>query len=249
MTLLHRLRRFARRMGLEVQRAGETSHARIAGFLVRWGVTDVIDVGANIGQYGGHLRRFGYEGRIHSFEPLPDAYRSLERAAVDDPDWSAERLALGPAEGTICLNVAGNVAAASSSVLPMLERHRQAQPDAAYVGVLEVPMRRLDSIWEGLVPDDAVPFIKVDVQGFEAAVLEGAAESVRRATGLQLEMSLARLYEGAPSMRELIELTDDLGMRMVYAMPGFADPQTGELLQLDGVFFRPEAAPGGSGQR
>ena len=244
MTVLHRLRGLALRMGLDVRRATETSEARIVSILRRRGVTDVLDVGANMGQYGSHLRRFGYAGRIHSFEPLPEAFTSLEGAAEGDPGWSTERLALGPSDGTISLNVAGNVAAASSSVLPMLDRHRRVQPDAAYIDVIEVPMRRLDSIWEGLVPAGAVPFIKVDVQGFEAAVLEGAAESIRRAAGLQLEISLAPLYEGAPSTRELVELTDDLGMRMVYAMPGFADPETGELLQLDGVFFRPEYEDG-----
>ena len=249
MTVLHSLRGLALRMGLDVQRAAETSEARMAAILRRRGVTDVLDVGANIGQYGSHLRRFGYAGRIHSFEPLPDAFASLERAATGDPDWSTERLALGPSDGTISLNVAGNVAAASSSVLPMLDRHRRAQPDAAYVDVIDVPMRRLDSIWEGLVPAGAVAFIKVDVQGFEAGVLQGAAESVHRAAGLQLELSLALLYEGAPSMRELIELTDDLGMRMVYADPGLSDPESGELLQLDGVFFRAESGEPEVGSR
>lgn len=245
MTVLHSLRRLALRMGLDVQRARETSEARIAGFLRKRGVTVVLDVGANTGQYGRELRRFGYAGRLHSFEPLPDSHRSLEQAASRDPDWSARRLALGPADGTVSLNVAGNVAAASSSVLPMLPRHLRAQPDAAYARTVEVPMRRLDSIWEELVPPDAVSFIKLDVQGFEAAVLEGAEESVRRALGLQLEISLTPLYEGAGSMRELIDLIDDLGMRMVYAVPGFADPETGELLQLDGVFFRPGPATDG----
>jgi FkbM family methyltransferase len=249
MTVLHSLRGLARRMGMDVQRAGETSEARIAAILRRRGVTHVLDVGANVGQYGSHLRRFGYAGRIHSFEPLPDAYTSLQRAAAGDPAWSTERLALGPSDGTISLNVAGNAASASSSVLPMLDRHRRAQPDAAYVDVIEVPMRRLDSIWEGLVPAGAIAVIKVDVQGFEAAVLEGAAESIRRAAGLQLEISLAPLYEGAPSMRELVELTDDLGMRMIYAVPGFADPETGELLQLDGVFFRAESGESEAGSR
>jgi hypothetical protein len=39
-------------------------------------------------------------------------------------------------------------------------------------------------------------------------------------------------------MRELLDFTEELGMRMIHAEHGFADPEAGELLQLDGVFFR-----------
>jgi FkbM family methyltransferase len=224
--------------GLDVQRAGSTSEARITGFLCRRGIDCVLDIGANRGQYGQQLRRFGYAGQIHSFEPLPEVYSSLANAASLDPSWSTWCVALGPEDGTVSVNIASNEAAASSSVLAMLPRHRAAAPEVSYVGEIEVPMRRLDGIWDEIVPADAVPFIKADVQGFERGVLDGAAESLHRTIGLQLEISLVPLYEGALSMREVLERTDELGMHMVYVEPGFADPQTGELLQMDGIFFR-----------
>jgi FkbM family methyltransferase len=240
MTVLHALRQFALKAGLDVQRAEATSAARITSFLRNRGVDCVLDIGANRGQYGRELRRFGYSGHIRSFEPLPDAYSSLVSAASRDPRWSTWRFALGPEEGTALLNVAGNEAAASSSVLPMLPRHENAAPEVKYVEAIEVPMRRLDSLWEEIVRTEAVPFIKVDVQGFEGGVLDGATESLHRTTGLQLEISLVPLYQGGLSPREVFERMDDLGMHLVYVQPGFFDPNTGELLQMDGIFFRPD---------
>ena len=72
------------------------------------------------------------------------------------------------------LNVAGNEGAASSSVLPMLRRHEEASPDARYVGAVDVPIRRLDAIWDEVVAPGRTSFIKVDVQGFEGSVLDGS---------------------------------------------------------------------------
>jgi FkbM family methyltransferase len=240
MTILHSLRQFALRAGLDVRRAEATCPAQIASLLRNRGVNCVVDIGANRGQYGQELRRFGYSAHIRSFEPLPDAYSSLVQAASADPGWSTWRLALGPEDGTARLNIAGNEAAASSSILPMLPRHENAAPDVKYVGAIEVPMCRLDSLWDEVVPTDAVPFIKVDVQGFEGGVLDGATESLHHTIGLELEISLVPLYKGALSLREVLERTDELEMQLVYVAPGFLDPETGELLQMDGIFFRPE---------
>jgi FkbM family methyltransferase len=241
MTVLHRLRQLALRAGLDVQRAEETGAARTARFLRDYKVDYVLDVGAGRGQYAGALRRFGYTGRIQSFEPVPSTYQELIRAAAGDPEWWTCRLALGAEDGRASMNIAGNVAAASSSLLPILPRHRVAQPDAAYVGRIDVAVRRLDSIWRERVPDSVTPFIKLDVQGSEGAVLDGGRVSLQHVIGLQIEMSLVPLYEGAPTMLELLERAEDLGMRMVHLEPGFADPRSGDLLQVDGIFFRARA--------
>lgn len=238
MTILHQLRRGALRVGLDVQRASTTAAARLVQLLQSRGVDLVLDVGANYGQYGKQLRYFGYCGDICSFEPLPRACTSLARHAARDPRWSVHQLALGAEDGTVSLNVAGNKGAASSSILPMLHRHEEAAPDARYVGAIVVPVRRLDTMWRELVPPGTNPFIKVDVQGFEAAVLNGAGRALDCVLGVQLEISLVPLYDGALSLREVLDRTERLGMDLVHVEPGFVDPRTGELLQMDGVFLR-----------
>ena len=101
MTILHQLRRAALRVGLDVQRADSTAPACLGQLLRRRGVNCVLDVGADHGEYGRRLRRFGYEGELCSFEPLPAVYRSLARHTARDPRWSVRNIALGAKDGMI----------------------------------------------------------------------------------------------------------------------------------------------------
>lgn len=99
------------------------------------------------------------------------------------------------------MHVAGN-AGQSSSVLPMLQSHRDALPSANYVGTEEVTICRLDSVApEILLPDD-VALLKIDVQGFEKQVIAGGAVTVRdQCIGLELELSFEPLYDGGMLVR------------------------------------------------
>ena len=82
------------------------------------------------------------------------------------------------------------------------------------------------------------PFLKLDVQGYELVTLRGGTESLPRLFGVQAELSLVPLYEGAPLWLEVIEFMTDRGFRVVGLEPGYADPKTGEMLQADGIFIR-----------
>lgn len=235
MTLLHRLRMRARRLGWDVSRVATHGPADL---ITRRGVDLVFDVGANHGQYAQMLREQGYGGAIHSFEPLPAAFDALREAAARDGMWTAHNVALAAHDGTARINVAGNHGV-SSSMLPMLPRHLEAAPGSEYVEQVEVVQRTLDSIWADVVTPPARPFLKLDVQGLEGAVLDGAKRSVSELVGMQIELSLVPLYDGAAGYREILDRVEGLGMRLVDLVPGFRDQSNGELLQVDAVFIRP----------
>ena len=207
------------------------------------GVTVVFDVGANTGQYATELRTFGYSGSIVSFEPLADAYRQLALRAAEDARWLTARQALGAEEGKTTINVAGN--SFSSSLLPMLPLHVQAYPESAYVRTEEVEVATLDKVFPTYCGQGERPFLKVDTQGFERQVLRGARESLPSMTGIQLEMSMEPLYEGEMLFDEALETVRGEGFRLMSVEPGFFDAATGRLLQLDGIFYRPESAGAG----
>ncbi|MCZ7457124.1 FkbM family methyltransferase [Streptomyces sp. WMMC940] len=246
MTLLHRARKGVQRLGFDVNRFPECSHDYRAVQLLRHSGADVVlDVGANRGQYGLGLRRFGYRGRIVSFEPLRAAFEALRSRADADPLWTALPHALGDRRATVTLNVAGNNGL-SSSVLPMLSRHAEACPDSRYVGRQEAEQYRLDDLWPQLVgPDDRV-FVKLDVQGYEEAVLRGAEDLARRCCGLQLEASCVPLYEGGPLLHEVVGTAQRrYGLTLMAVVPGFTDLRTGQMLQCDAVFLREPATRSG----
>ena len=200
----------------------------------------VLDVGANRGQYGRELRSSGYQGRIVSFEPLPEAFAALIASSGRDGRWTASPLALGDAAGVATLHIAGNEV--SSSLLPMLDAHRAAAPGSAYVGDVSVPVERLDAIFDDHVVADEHPYLKIDAQGFERQVLDGAAGCLPKIVGVQVEMSLRRLYDAAATLTEIVGYLEARGFALMSIEPGFLDIGMGRQLQVDGIFFRePEA--------
>jgi FkbM family methyltransferase len=243
-TTLHRLRMLTRRwLKVDVARyPGSDPLHRVGRLLEAAGVTLVMDIGANDGGYATSLRRLGYEGRIVSFEPTRAAYVSLAEAARKDASWVPMQLAIGDQDGETEIHVAGN-AAASSSLLPMLDRHREVQPDSAYTHSEKVPVRRLDGLLEEVCRKHDTLFIKLDVQGAEGVVLDGAPATLRRAIGIQAELNLVPLYAGQTPYRHLLDRLLEQGFELVDLIPGFTDGRTGQLLAADGVFMRPAVLP------
>lgn len=243
MTVKHQLRLLALRMGLEVKRynASESEQARLLHQIRTHAIDAVIDVGANDGGYGRFLRSGGYRGAIVSFEPLSVAHAALTQAAAPDPGWHVEpRAALGEQEGMADIHVAGN--STSSSLLPMQAQHVEAAPHSRYVGIEQVPVRRLDSVRHEAIDTSKRLLLKIDTQGYELPVLRGAPDLLGRVTGVQLEMSLVPLYEGQALYREMLDMLSQAGLELWNILPGFVDPGSGRMLQFDGVFFRRGAA-------
>lgn len=204
----------------------------------RAAVDVILDVGANAGQFAEGLRASGHAGHIVSFEPLSEAHASLSAKAKDDPLWSVvPRCAVGAAEGEATIHVAGN--SYSSSLLPMLESHRSAAPESDYVDRETCPVVTLDRFIGRTFADPTTRFgLKMDTQGFEAEVLRGLGQRRDQVEVILCEMSLTPLYDGAPTMFELCQQLAELGYRCVALGPEFADPKTGLLLQVNGVFVR-----------
>ncbi len=200
------------------------------------GVDTILDVGANEGQWAQRLRKDGYVGVIHSFEPLADAYQGLYRRSSRDHDWYAHNLGLGATIEERVIHVAGN--STSSSFLPMAPAHAEAAPYSTYVGEQSVSVVTLDSLWtDGFGRGDRL-YLKIDVQGGEMDVLRGAQSALTHVQLLELEMSLVPLYEGQTLSGEMSGFLGSQGFELVGLDEGFADPRTGRLLQYDAIYRR-----------
>jgi FkbM family methyltransferase len=192
-------------------------------------------VGAGIGQFAGWLRREGYAGRIVSFEPVGEAFSELEQRAAADPAWTCVNFGLAERDGDAVVNVAGNLW--SSSLLPMTREHEAAAPASAYLGTERVRLARLDSL-EVIRPEDRA-YLKIDVQGAEGAVLDGAVGVFDRVVAAELELSLAELYEGQELLPALRERMHSEGFVLVWLGESvFRDPISDEILAVDGIFVR-----------
>jgi FkbM family methyltransferase len=227
-----------RRVGYDIVSYHPAFHtlARRARLLEALDVDGVLDVGANVGQYASQLREIGYRGPIVSFEPVEAAYRELARCAAADGRWSARHCALGAVTETRVIHVSRNLQ--SSSLLPMLASHVSAVADSAVERDETISVRRLDEMIDEVAPDSRRVFLKMDTQGYERAVVEGAAGCLGRIVAMQAEVSLVPLYAGESGLCEFISFAEQRGFELAGIEPGFADAASGRMLQVDCMFVR-----------
>lgn len=217
--------------------AAQLTAMQIVSSLRKFKIDLVLDVGANKGQFASDIRSCGYTGKIVSFEPLSQAHRELSQSSAGDPMWEAyTRCALGDDTGEVEINIAGN--SESSSILPMLESHRSAAPESAYQGKESVSVKTLDAVAGQYVKDARATFLKIDTQGFEWQVLDGARDTLPHIKGILVELSLVPLYEGQHLWREIIDRLEAEGFILWAFKPVFSDQSQGRTLQVDGVFYR-----------
>lgn len=238
------LRRLIRGLGYDLVRRGKSRdvHDQLVAALHRHEVDAVLDVGANSGQYGRRLRRHGWQGPIISFEPQADVHARLLRQARPDRSWIvAPPMALGAEDGVATLERSAE--SDMSSLLPQNPTLQKLSPSSAIIGRVEVPLRRLDGLPQLQDGRFARMLLKVDVQGSELDVLEGARGLLDRIVGIQLETALVPLYVGEHGFRSALERLEDLGFDLHLLIPGYYERKLGRQLQVDMVAFR-ERVPG-----
>ena len=79
--------------------------------------------------------------------------------------------------------------------------------------------------------------LKIDAQGYERNVLEGASASLEHIDLLQIELSLVSLYKGEDLIEDMIQYLRTLGYDLIALEDsGFSDPVSGHMMQVDGIF-------------
>lgn len=142
-----------------------------------------IDVGANKGVYTYHLSRLCPQ--VHAFEPNPKMHRVLCRTLPKNA--TAYTCALSDRAGSADLIVpihGGFFSNATGSLNPRQKEMRH--------GTLTVETRTLDSF-----NFTNIGFIKIDVEGFEKTVLQGATELIRRERPV-IQVEMEESHTGEP---------------------------------------------------
>lgn len=151
---------------LHVEESGEGRLLRRLGELWRGRDVTVVDVGAHIGEYAAAARSaLGRDAALHCFEPQPDTFETLAARFAGDARTSCHRLALGSEHATASL-YGDERSSAFTSLHPGTLGNGAARVDEVEVGTLDALAAEL-----GL---GRIDLLKVDVEGHELAVLEGA---------------------------------------------------------------------------
>lgn len=230
------LRKTARRLGYSLSHYRDADLARRAAIVKRYGIDLLIDVGANTGQYAQVMRSHGYAGRLASFEPVAAAFSELLAVAKTDDAWDVYNCGLGDSPGYAEINVSERND--GSSLLTTSAELVAAAPVMQPVRTERIEVRTLDEVYPTIVGGARRVMLKIDTQGYEMPVLLGGAATLPELTLLQLEMSLAPMYDGETLFPEMMAFLTERGFRLLSLENGFVDPVSRELRQVDGLFVR-----------
>ncbi len=215
----------------------ETEATRLVSILDRARVDTFLDIGANTGQTGEQLRRFGYNGRIISYEPVAACHEELLEKCRSDENWTiAPRCALGAEDGSIEILVSEG--SSLSSISAPTEAMSSAMPKVRAEARETVPIYRLDRSLKDEIDGLGRTFLKIDAQGHDMEVLKGAEGVMDQLVGIKVEMSLFPLYEGETLYLDMLQYLHNHGFRPhLLSDVGFSK-KLGRQLQIDGVFVR-----------
>lgn len=198
-------------------------------------IDTVLDIGANTGQFAEEIRNLGFRGNIHSFEPLPKEFEELRRNSEGDKCWEAHNFALGAESCFKKINISAN--SPSSSFLPVSAELDTGLLNLATVASVTVEIKRLDDVLQTLISDSERTFyLKIDTQGFERQVIDGAANSLRNISMVQMELGLIQNYEGESLIEEMVGLMRSRGFVPWWIIDGYRNNTNLQLYQVD-VFF------------
>ncbi len=225
---------FFNKIGMSVKRFPSREDRRLIRFLKENNINVVLDVGANVGQYTQSLFKNGYKGKVYSFEPQSQAFSKLKKHSNEN--WITINKGLGDIETKIIINNSAN--SVSSSILPISNRLSTISNDFEYINKEEVDLSTVDIFLSqnNITPENV--FLKIDTQGYEDMVLNGATKSLQKIKALQLEMSLVPLYKGELLFDEMKQKIESYGFSLSAVESGLADESTGKLLQMDALFIK-----------
>lgn len=117
---------------------------------------NVIDVGANIGQWGRTFKHFYPDANLYSFEPFHQAFNVLETNSLNIPAWNIFNLAIGDTRDNF-LYMSKHGSAEHSLV--------KSEPNMEQVKV------KTETLTSKLVPKN-IDLLKIDTEGYDLEVIK-----------------------------------------------------------------------------
>lgn len=202
---MNRLVRAAyRRLG--IIHVGRRRVRDLIDFIESRAIDTVIDVGANVGQFGESLREGGYSGKILSFEPTRAAFETLAKKAAADSRWEVRNCGVGDAPGTATLHASR--LSVFNSILELSDVAGLHDDRMAIDHTEQISIVTLDEVAQNIRGNI---LLKIDTQGYERNVMEGARQTIRRVAGILMELPVIHTYKGEWHFHEAMKYMFDLG--------------------------------------
>lgn len=213
--------RIARLFGYELIRRKRqaTLDSHIIQLISLCRVDLVLDVGANTGGFAKKLRQEGYRSAIHSFEPVHQTFELLQKESRNDDLWHAHKLAMGDSRGRQSINITAS--SDFSSFLDPSSSGKELYKEVSLSGRETVDVSTVDDFLAahiGNVSEKRI-FLKMDTQGYDLKVFDGARRSVPHIVCMLSELSLIPIYAGMPHYLQTLRHYEDQGFAITGLFP------------------------------
>ncbi|MDA0986940.1 MAG: FkbM family methyltransferase [Bacteroidetes bacterium] len=202
-------------------------------WLEEYKIKTLLDVGANIGEFSNLMKQIIHDLKVYAFEPIHQCYFELENLKEKYKDINTFNYGLG--ENIEDKIIYKNIFAPSSSLFMMNDLHVTAFPYTKDFIEEKIKIVTLDSLSDQINYVQNV-LLKIDVQGFEKNVLNGAKESLNKIAVIIIETSFENLFEGGAQFDEIYQLLTEKGFIYKGNYDQIHDPRNWKVLQADAIF-------------
>ncbi len=170
---------------------------------------------------------------VVAFEPIPSEAMRFRSVHGATGNVRLIETALGTTAGKATMHLSKR--ADCSSLLAIGARQTELVPGTHEIDSIEVPVNRLDDLQENWALRTQ-QLMKIDVQGFELPVLQGATETLKSCKYVYAECSEVVLYEGQALRPEISRFLQAAGFKEAGQFSPVFDGS--ELVQADYLFVR-----------
>ena len=195
----------------------------------------VIDIGANKGQFSILADYILNPNNIIAIEANPDLEKDLYRNLSNIENKTILISGIGNYDGEMPFNF--NSVSQVSSFLKIGIDRLEAFPNDKNVEIRNIQISKLDSLINKFDKEEPV-LLKIDVQGFEKEVIEGATNVLKKVKWILLETSFLDLYKGEPKFLEILDILRNLGFNFIGPMNFHENPDRSNIIEMDALFVK-----------
>lgn len=197
----------------------------------------IFDVGAHYGETAFEYSARFNESKIYSFEPFIESFNILNDNVREKSCIHTFNIALGETIGTKKLNC--NSFSATNSILETHEQGGAIWGDNLLetIDTTEINITTIDDFVDNQ-QISGIDILKIDVQGYEFNVIEGAKELIFK-NGIKviyLEIMILPTYKNQKYLEELLSLLRSYNFSL-YNFYNFSYDPFGSLRNLDAIFI------------
>jgi len=198
----------------------------------------ILDVGAHVGQTSNRFRKLFPYSQIYAIEPFPESFRLCKSFFKQDLKTKVVNMALSNIDGRQLLHA--NSSPQTNSIL-------KTDPKAAEIwgsnacstrNIIEVQSETLDTFLDR-EKIDKVDILKLDVQGAEHLVMEGAKYACKQKAirAIYAEIITQPTYENQARLDEALKMYFECGFEL-FNTYNHGYTNSGRLCQIDALFIK-----------